>query len=96
MTTSLKSINLQIKCRLPSKGLGPGQSKSRNFKSSKMSVSDLDICNLAFEGNLVKLKEKLEERKDLIRTKDQVVLILLNLFNGIVETNLEQLPCRSN
>ena len=38
-----------------------------------MSVSDLDICNLAFEGNLVKLKEEIEERNDLVRTKDQVV-----------------------
>ncbi len=41
-------------------------------KVSKMSVSDLDVCNLAFEGNLVKLKEEIEEKKDLIHAKDQV------------------------
>ena len=37
-----------------------------------MSVSDLDVCNLAFEGNLVKLKEEIEEKKDLLHAKDQV------------------------
>jgi hypothetical protein len=37
-----------------------------------MSVSDLDVCNLAFEGNLVKLKQEIEEKKDLILVKDQV------------------------
>lgn len=39
----------------------------------KMSVSDLDVCNLAFEGNLAKLKEKIKEKNDLICSKDQVV-----------------------
>ena len=37
-----------------------------------MSVSDLDVCNLAFEGNLVKLKQEIEEKKDVILVKDQV------------------------
>lgn len=37
-----------------------------------MSVSDLDVCCLAFEGNLVKLQEKIEAKSDLLRTKDQV------------------------
>ena len=37
-----------------------------------MSVSDLDVCNLAFEGNFAKLKEKIEEKNDLIHAKDQV------------------------
>ena len=43
-------------------------------RKSKMSVSDLDICNLAFEGNLVKLQEKIEEKKELKHAKDQVVI----------------------
>ena len=43
-------------------------------KKSKMSVSDLDVCNLAFEGNLVKLQEKIEEKQELLHAKDQVVI----------------------
>ena len=47
-----------------------------------MSVSDLDVCNFAFEGNLVKLKKITEGKKDLIHAKDQVE-ILLNILIGI-------------
>jgi hypothetical protein len=41
-----------------------------------MSVSDLEVCNLAFEGNLVKLKEITEEKRGLIHAKDQVGILL--------------------
>ena len=40
-----------------------------------MSVSDLGVCNLAFEGNLTKLKDEIGEKKDLLQTKDQVMII---------------------
>jgi hypothetical protein len=41
-----------------------------------MSVSDLEVCNLAFEGNLVKLKEITEEKRGLVHAKDQVGILL--------------------
>lgn len=38
-----------------------------------MSVSDVEVCNLAYEGKLVKLQEKIEANKGILHTRDQVV-----------------------